>query len=412
MGTTSGQRARSSLVVAVLSSGLAGLSGCVLYGWGGDDHAEPDVDSGPRPDAAVDAGIDAPFLPDAPLPIDAPSDASPPAPPTIDLTAPANNTLITHHDAVVMTAFVTGNPLAGIDLTVDGVGASADLTVTGLPQNGDCFAGCTVTLSWNADKMFEGNHAVTLTAVGTSGETASDGLTFRFEDAPEVVFVRPQTNERRGASSVAIEVRVIDRGPAPINTSLAIDGVTVQSPSFPDCRFGCTLTRTWDTATLPAGNHPLRAVATDAAGRSTTTQLDVAIGDIPYVSQISVTGESDFGSLEVEVHIRDAATNAWLGCTGMGQGMQNVDDNNTTYNVVGWFSDAQSRTVGIEQLAGRTLRLEVSEDDDNQCPGTNGGGDDPIGTSPSIAAASLANLNTAFGNVLALSTRHGRPLSR
>jgi hypothetical protein len=153
-------------------------------------------------------------------------------------------------------------------------------------------------------------------------------------------------------------------------------------------------------------------VATDGAGRTTTRQLDVILGDIAYVSAINVTGESDFGSLEVEVHVRDAVTNAWLGCSGGGQGLEQVDLNNTTYNVVGWFSDANRRTVGIDQLAGRTLRLEVSEDDDNQCPGGNGGGDDPIGSSGGIPAANLANLNTAFGNVLVLSTRHGRPLAR
>jgi hypothetical protein len=395
----------------VLCLGMAVFaSGCLLYGGDGDDDDEFSVDAAWIPDAQNDAAIDAI---DAPPPVDGgPDSANPPAPPTIAITAPANNSTITHHDDVVITAMVTGNPLAGFELTVDGVGSTSDLQYSGVPQNGDCFAGCVVTFRWNADRMFEGDHAVAITAVDTSAQRATAGLTLRFEDVPEITFVRPQTDERRGAHTVAIEVRVVDRGPGPITTSLAIDNVVVISPSFPDCRFGCTLTRTWDTATLPAGVHPLRAVATDAAARSTTRQLDVTIGDIPYVSQISVTGESDFGALEVEVHIRDAATSQWLGCTGMSQGMENVDSNNTTYTVVGWFSDATSRTIGIEQLAGRSLRLEVSEDDDNNCPGTNGGGDDPIGSSGPIPAANLATLNTAFGNVLTLSTLHGRPLSR
>jgi hypothetical protein len=96
----------------------------------------------------------------------------------------------------------------------------------------------------------------------------------------------------------------------------------------------------------------------------------------------------------------------------MMQGMENVDTNNTTYTVTGWFSDASSRVVGVAQLAGRTLRFDVIEDDAGQCPGMIGTTDDHIGTSPPIPAASLATLNTSFGNVLALSTRHGRPLVR
>ncbi len=378
-----------------------------------DDDDGVDVDALPV-DAPIDAPpeIDAPPGPDGPPPIDAPPEIdAPPAPPTIMITSPADNTLITNHENVWFTAIVGGNPITAITLDVDSVGSTADTTIFGLPADGNCFAGCNITVSWNADRMREGSHLIELNALGTGSDLATDSMMMRFEDFPEVVFVKPATDERRGAFRVDVEVRIIDRGPTPMTGSVSVNGAVTQLAQT-DCLLGCTVTRLWDTATLPPGTYPLRATATDGAGRTTMRALDVAIGDINYVSAISVTDESDFGALEVEVHLRDATTNTWLGCSGGRSGLENVDSNNTTYTVTGWFMDAQSRAVGVEALANRNLRLEVSEDDSNECPGTNGSGDDPIGSSPPIPAAQLDNLDTAFGNVLTLSTRRGRPLAR
>jgi hypothetical protein len=404
------------VVIVILSA--AALGGCIPYGGHGGD-GEPTVDAGNDASDQIDAPppfdgprpTDAPPPIDGPPPIDAPPDA-PPVPPTIQILTPANNTLITHHDDVILTAAVGGNPVTAITLAVDGSNARADATISGVPADGNCLEGCNVTVVWNADRMREGTHVIELGALGTGGDIATDIIDMRFEDVPEVVFVKPATDERRGAFRVDIEVRVIDRGPTPITGSLSIDGAVVQNLTQSDCLTGCTITRVWDTATLAPRTYPLRAVATDGAGRSTTRQLDVAIGDIHYVSAISVTGEGDLGSLEVEVHLRDAFTNTWLGCSGGNSGLAGVDSNNVTYTVAGWFIDAQRRAIGVEALAGRTLRFEVSEDDFNECPGVNGSGDDAIGSSPPTPVAQLDNLNTAFGNVLALSTRRGRPLAR
>jgi hypothetical protein len=395
------------VVVAILSSAV--LGGCIPFPGGNGGDGEPNVDAAIDAPDKLDARppIDAPV----PVPVDAPI-SGPPMPPTIEILTPANDTLITHHNDVIFTIAVGGNPITAITLAVDGTGSSADARVSGVPADGNCNAGCNVTVAWNADRMREGTHVIKLDALGAGSDIATDLINMRFEDVPEVVFVRPATDERRGAFRVDIEVRIIDRGPTPITASLSIDGAVAQNLAQTDCLTGCTITRLWDTQTLAPRNYPLRVVATDGAGRSTTHQLDVAIGDINYVSAIGVTGESDFGSLEVEVHLRDAITNTWLGCSGSNSGLENVDSNNVTYTVLGWFMDAQRRAVGVEALAGRTLRLEVSEDDSNECPGTNGGGDDPIGSSPPTPGAQLDNLNTAFGNVLTLSTRRGRPLAR
>ena len=77
-----------------------------------------------------------------------------------------------------------------------------------------------------------------------------------------------------------------------------------------------------------------------------------------------------------------------------------------------YFVDAQSRPLGADQLAGRQLRIRVTEDDIAECPARPDSADDEIADRSGFAPGSLANLNTSFGDVLQLTTRHARPLAR
>jgi hypothetical protein len=380
------------------------LTGCLLY----EDRDDPEwqVDAAPFPDARlIDAPTDAP-----PIPIDAGID-SPLAGPMFEILSPTDGTLVTHHDLVRIDARVTGNPIAGFDLTVDNIATPGALQVSGLPVGGDCFAGCKIIFSWDADAMREGTHTVQIDARDDAGTRASDSVMIRFEDAPQILFVRP-TTESRGAATTSIRATIIDRGPGGMNATLSIDGTAVQSATFADCISGCTMTRVWDTSTIAAGVHTLSITATDGAGHTTTTQQSVTIADIPYVSQINVVEDDGIGALEIEVHLYDAATSEWLGCSGQSHGLQNVDNSNVLYTVNGWFSDALDRPVGVDQLAGRQLRIRVIEDDLNPCPFAPGSADDMVGESGIINAASLPNLSTSFGDTLQLTMRTGRFLSR
>lgn len=394
---------RRLLGTALLASALAG---CLLYEDPDDPDFTPDAGA-PLVDARlIDAPVDAP-----PLPIDAGIDA-PRAAPTIELLSPADGALVTHHEPVRVDARVTGNPIAGFDLTVDGVATPSALQVMGLPVGGDCYAGCNIILWWDADAMREGIHTAQFDARDDLGTRASDSVTIRFEDAPQITFVRPSGGESRGAVSTAIQVSIVDRGPGSISASLSIDGVSTQTATYVDCINGCTLTRSWDTSTLAAGVHTLSVTASDAAGHTTTTAQDVTIADIPYITQINVAEDDGFGTLEVEVHLYDAATDAWLGCSGDEFGLANVAYGNTLYNVQAWFVDANSRPLGVDQLAGRQLRIRVTEDDLAECPTRPGSDDDEIADWEPIPASSLPMLSTSHGDALQLTTRTGRILSR
>src|SRR5689334_8732148 len=57
------------------------------------------------------------------------------------------------------------------------------------------------------------------------------------------------------------------------------------------------------------------------------------------INHVEVTGETDFGNLEVEVHVVDADTNEWLGCAGQDQGLENVDVSDVGYDVSAFPED-------------------------------------------------------------------------
>ena len=86
-------------------------------------------------------------------------------------------------------------------------------------------------------------------------------------------------------------------------------------------------------------------------------------GDQLRITEIEVTGETDFGSLEVEVH-----------------GLEAVDLSDTTYAVSAYFRAPDfDRELDSFDLAGRTIEVQVVEDDDGACPVAPGASDDVIG---------------------------------
>lgn len=114
---------------------------------------------------------------------------------------------------------------------------------------------------------------------------------------------------------------------------------------------------------------------------------------------IQVDNETDSGNvLEVEVHVLDATTGAFLGCSGNLQGLVNVDQSNLRYNVDAHFVKPgglvgypapRSEWLTRKDVEGKTLKLVVIEDDLSACPTPADPEDDVLGTSVSLAAASL-----------------------
>ena len=121
------------------------------------------------------------------------------------------------------------------------------------------------------------------------------------------------------------------------------------------------------------------------------------------ITEIEVTGVTDVQPLsdvlEVEVHMFDASTQRFLGCTGQDSGLRDVDQSEIAYPVRAVFQAAPDGETDLtmDAVLGRDVYLVVVEDDTDACPVvTNEGAldlivDDLIGVSPLIAGEEIAD---------------------
>ncbi|MCB0292067.1 MAG: hypothetical protein KDH97_17565 [Calditrichaeota bacterium] len=136
-----------------------------------------------------------------------------------------------------------------------------------------------------------------------------------------------------------------------------------------------------DDAVDPYGRHPLR------------------------ISEMMVTGEYDLGKLEVEVHLFDAETGRFLGCSGQMQGLERVDSSDYVFTVDAEFHCAEcGGRLFYEDIEDLEVEIWVIEDDEEPCPGPIvPGTDDIIGISDPIPGWEFDRMrNYSFENVLHL----------
>lgn len=334
-------------------------------------------------------------------------------PPVVEIVAPAPDLLVTDHGSIVVQVLATDENLARLELLLDGQPADAFFDPATLPEDGECDDGCDLNLAWNAREAREGTHTITVIATDELDETDAADQVITFEDVPSATLT-PNVVDQLGVGTLDVTVAVLDRGE--LTTELRIDGVVQPATLDGDCRYGCQIALPWDTTGLE-GEHTIDFVVTDAGDRSATATQTFALGDIPYATAIEITGEQDnigFGDLEVEIHLADADTGAFLGCSGQDHGMEHVDESNERYTVLAHFVDLTGARLTAAALAGRNLEISVMEDDNYPCPGQlDLIADDHVGTSAPVAAADLAGLAPMmFGNVLDLEMSSGRPYDR
>ena len=333
--------------------------------------------------------------------------------PTVEVTGPADGTVIDHHGDVPIDVVITGDHLARVRVELDGDAAlDPGYLDPPLPSDGDCRSGCSTTVHWDGDEALVGGHLVTVAAWDDHDVRGEAPLALTFTDQVAIAFTSPQSSDLQGVGSVTVHARAIYRGA--VDARLTVDGGAAIDGGGDDCRFGCTVAMTWDTSATPAGDHELEANATDAGGHQATATLPVTLDDIAWATAIRVTGESDgIGTyLEVELHLEDADTGVDLGCSGQDQGMEKVDLDDTDYTLFATFVRPDGTPLGLADLAGRQVRVHVIEDDAYPCPGPIAPSDDDMGTSPPLAAADLASVAPAFGEVTNLTMRVGRPYQR
>jgi hypothetical protein len=330
--------------------------------------------------------------------------------PVVEIAAPLDGALIDDHAPVVFDILVTDENLAAVALQLDGL--DMDFTADPpLPADGDCEGGCAMTLTWSGAEASEGTHVLSVLAYDQDDELDQADVSMTFEDTPTVTVVSPASIDQLGVQVVQVQAVIVDR--SDVTAELRLDGEVVPATVHGDCRFGCDLAYEWDTTGFEGG-HTFTIGAADPFGRLGAATTSMNVGDMPYATSIEITGETDnigFGSLEVEVHLFDADTGAFLGCSGEHSGMEGVDESNERYPVLAWFQDRLGDRVPMSTLAGRNIRVQVIEDDAFPCPeSADLGADDPVGSATGIPAASLATMDPmTFENVVYLELTAGRP---
>jgi hypothetical protein len=331
--------------------------------------------------------------------------------PVVQIATPAGGALKTDRAPVLFEIDVIEEELLGLALEVDGVEVAATLDP---PLRADCGDGCRYRMSWSSLDAGEGTHELAVVATD-SNQQGSDAIEMSFEDVPTVTLMTPTTPDQLGVGHIDVLASLQDRGA--IGVEVRVDGVTQPgAPPIGDCRFGCTMLWPWETAAL-YGDHDLEIVVTDAGGRSASVASTLVFDDLPYATAIEITNTTDtggFSDLDVEVHLLDAATDAWLGCAGQLSGLEEVDDSDVRYDVLATFVNGTGAMLGIGDLAGRDVRFHVMEDDTLPCPSSMDlATDDIVGTSAPVAAENIAGTGPmAFGDVVHLAVTAGRPFTR
>jgi hypothetical protein len=333
--------------------------------------------------------------------------------PDLRISSPTTGDRITGHDAVQIGVAVDDVDVEDFALRVDGEVVS-DFSVSPSPEGRRC-SPCQFTITWAASTVREGRHVISVHALESNDIRASDGLELAFDDTPEIVGISPDPDaDLTGVGTLAVGITVIERGTATVD--LELDGTPFATRSNSDCNgSGCAFQIEVDTSALAPGPHELHATVSDGNGHVTEDTRTITVDDMIKVTSLQVTATSEGGILEIEVYVFDDTTNELLGCAGSANGTGPVDASDVHYVIDAHLIHVSGgRLLRGDDLAGRSIRFEVWEDDDDPvCPVFPApAGNDLVGKSAgqTVAAWKDGASPAAFGNVVELAYLIGRPL--
>jgi streptogramin lyase len=189
---------------------------------------------------------------------------------------------------------------AKVEVKVDGTTAKSEAP-------GCSTKNCQINGSWtlNADNYSVGSHKVEVIATDAVGLPTTKTLTVETHGdrtPPSVALSGSMTEqETLGTTrpSYKLKLSATDPGSAEerksgvASTTIKVDGKVVDSTS-PGCPAeGCSITREWtlESSTYSVGAHTVEAIATDAAGHTTTKTLPITIEGDTTAPELSVPTE-------------------------------------------------------------------------------------------------------------------------
>ncbi|MBI3331950.1 hypothetical protein HYZ99_03245 [Candidatus Peregrinibacteria bacterium] len=225
-------------------------------------------------------------------PVDSAPDTTPPA---VSVTAPTEGATVAGSVSVAATA--TDNvSVTGVQFKLDGINLGAEDTTS------------PYSISWNTTTASEGSHQLTAVARDAAGNvTTSSVVTVTVQNAdttPPSVSVTVPIEGSVLAGTISINVTASD------NISVAgvqfkLDGINLGAEDTTS-----PYSISWNTTTASEGSHQLTAVARDAAGNSTTSQIvNVIVQNLDSEPPaVSLTAPSDGSTVTNVVNVAANAT--------------------------------------------------------------------------------------------------------
>lgn len=183
-----------------------------------------------------------------------PGTAPAPTAPTVQLTSPANNSSLTGTVAIAANAGGS-TPITGVQFKLDGANLGAADTTAPYGVN------------WDTTTAANGQHTLTAVATNSAGLSTTAAnviITVNNPIAPVVAITAP-TNNATVSGTQAITATATSNSPIS-GVQFKLDGANLGTPDTT-----APYSLDWDTKTVANGSHTLTAIATNAAGQSTTT---------------------------------------------------------------------------------------------------------------------------------------------
>lgn len=205
-------------------------------------------------------------------------------PPTVSITAPANNATVSGTTTISATA-ADNVAVAGVQFRLDGVNLGTEDTTA------------PYSFSWNASTATVGLHTLTAVARDTSNNTTtSTAVTVNVaapaDTTPPTVSITAPANNATVSGTTTISATAADNV-AVAGVQFWLDGVNLGTEDTT-----APYSFSWNTVGTTNGSHTLSAVARDAAGNATVAANVAVTVNNPVSNLLTVDGAQTFQTID------------------------------------------------------------------------------------------------------------------
>ncbi len=279
--------------------------------------------------------------------------------PTVSMTAPASNAVVTGTAVVVSATASDNSSIAGVQFQLDGVNLDMEDTIA------------PYSITWNTTTTTEGSHTLKAVARDAAGLTANSLSVVVTVDntAPTVSMTAPAVNAVVSGTAVTLSANAADNvGIAGVQFVMDSTNIGAEDTTAP-------YSVTWNTTTFADGNHSVKAIARDLAGK-TTTSAGIAVSIDNTAPTVSITFPAPSSTVTGTGVTVSANANDSVGIAGVQFQLDGVnlgtEDTSAPYSI-SW--DTTTASAGTHMLgaiardtAGNRTTVTIPVTVDNAAP--------------------------------------------